>query len=288
MSRTMKRVPMDFRWPLKKVWGGYRNPFSSQAETCPSCDGSGLSPRAKLISDQWYGYVPFDPAAYGATPLTLDHPAVHALACHNATGAANIEREALRLYHHWKTQWCHHLIQADVDALVADDRLWDFTRRPCTDGQRQRLQEASSYWLSESNGYTPTADEVNLWSFGGLGHDAINSHVCVRARCAREGVSMKCHHCSGEGTMWPTEAIRLQHDEWQAIDPPSGPGFQLWETCSEGSPISPVFASLDELCVYASRHCTTFGNKTASASAWRSMLDDDFVFHEDAHGNTFI
>jgi len=31
------------------------------------------------------------------------------------------------------------------------------------------------------------------------------------------------------------------------INPPEGPGWQLWETVSEGSPISPVFATAEEL-----------------------------------------
>ena len=32
------------------------------------------------------------------------------------------------------------------------------------------------------------------------------------------------------------------------LGPPKGEGFQLWETTTEGSPVSPVFETLDELC----------------------------------------
>jgi len=32
------------------------------------------------------------------------------------------------------------------------------------------------------------------------------------------------------------------------IEPPVGNGFQLWESVSEGSPISPVFESAEKLC----------------------------------------
>lgn len=38
--------------------------------------------------------------------------------------------------------------------------------------------------------------------------------------------------------------------EWtldRTPDPPEGPAWQLWETVSDGSPISPAFASADEL-----------------------------------------
>ena len=31
------------------------------------------------------------------------------------------------------------------------------------------------------------------------------------------------------------------------VDPPNGDGYQLWETTSEGSPVSPVFESIDAL-----------------------------------------
>jgi len=66
-----------------------------------------------------------------------------------------------------------------------------------------------------------------------------------------------------------------------------GDGFQLWSTTSEGSPISPVFESLDELCEWASENETTFALFKASKEEWKSMLENDFVFHKE--GNiTFI
>lgn len=56
------------------------------------------------------------------------------------------------------------------------------------------------------------------------------------------------------GYMWPDRKIyapNLTEDQWEKltnkyykfvhIDPPEGEGYQLWETVSEGSPISPVF-----------------------------------------------
>lgn len=53
MGREIKRVPLDFDWPLNAVWKGYLNPFRS--EPCPWCEGSGYTPEAKRISDAWYG-----------------------------------------------------------------------------------------------------------------------------------------------------------------------------------------------------------------------------------------
>jgi hypothetical protein len=41
---------------------------------------------------------------------------------------------------------------------------------------------------------------------------------------------------------------------WERIDPPPGDGFQLWQTVSEGSPVSPVCKTLDELTAWMERN----------------------------------
>ncbi len=61
------------------------------------------------------------------------------------------------------------------------------------------------------------------------------------------------------------------------LGPPVGDGFQLWETTSEGSPVSPVFKTLDELCEWCEENATTFGSMKATKEQWRQMLDSDFV-----------
>jgi len=204
-----------------------------------------------------------------------------------------INLEARRLYELWRYQWCHHLIQADVDALVEHGRLMDFTRRPRNSQQVEKLREqeaagGSGYWLDEPNGCHPTATEVNEWSFEGFGHDGINSGICVRARCAREGVTHTCARCRGTSKIWPTPEIEHQCENWKETDPPKGDGYQLWEDCSEGSPISPVFASLEELCAWAAENATTFGSYKATAVEWREMLDGGVVHHADGNGNVFL
>lgn len=49
-----------------------------------------------------------------------------------------------------------------------------------------------------------------------------------------------CRVCSGRGHV-ATREQEAEHDAWQPTDPPVGEGWQLWETVSEGSPLSPVF-----------------------------------------------
>lgn len=70
------------------------------------------------------------------------------------------------------------------------------------------------------------------------------------------------------------------------VEPPEGEGYQLWETTSEGSPVSPVFKTLDELCEWCEVNATTFARFTATKERWKSMLDDNFVHH--ATGNAIF
>ena len=311
----MKRVAMNFSWPLNKTWGGFLNPYYGQSTNCPDCKngydraGGRLDANAALFHEQWYGNAPFDPAAYGAEvhALTREHPA-YLRAVRNVDqepsfymnpeekqaraafrrGAMEgfphdepivplpsldkqraIDQEARRLFALWRDQWCHHLVQADVDALVAGDRLWDFTRRPRTAEQAAMLEAqadrgGSRHWMDEPNGHHPTAAEVNAWSFDGFGHDAINAGLCVEARCKRESVPHTCARCKGTGNVWPTAEIERLCEEWEPTEPLAGEGYQLWEDCSEGSPVSPVFATIDELCEWCAEHATTFADFRAS------------------------
>lgn len=304
MGRELRRVPLDFNHPLREVWVGYINPHPGPV-SCLACDGTGYSPRAKLFSDQWYGNAPFDPVEYGATPLTVDNPRILALAERNVAHSPGfygadqyaVRREQHRLFRDcFRGHWSHHLIQADVDALIEDDRLWDFTRVPRTPEQveavKAKMAAGGNSWLPESNGYTPTADEVNQWSIGGMGHDSINRWICIKARCARESVPVECQVCNGED-VWGSDEARSLYESWESYEPPTGPGYQLWETTSEGSPVSPVFATLDELCAYAESHCTVIGtvgssgSVTKTAAEWRAMLGSDsgLVTHAEQVGD---
>lgn len=289
MGRELRRVPLDFQWPENKVWHGYINPYRS--EHCPDCK-NGWAPQAQLYYDQWYGCAPFDPIAYGAEPITRDMIRPWAQwQCDRKDGyhcTMPVEEYVDYLMRLWKNQWSHHLIQADVDALIADNRLWNFTRVPRDGGQalvraiKMGIHNQNS-WLPESNGYVPSAREVNKWSIGGLGHDSSNAYICVRARCEREGYPVTCATCDGTAHVWPDPEIKRQHDAWEDFEPPTGDGYQLWETTSEGSPVSPVFSTLDALCKYAARHCTTFGNQRTTAERWREMLDNEHVYHQEGN-----
>lgn len=82
MGRQIRRVPLDFDWPLDTVWAGFLMPDRFDEDACPDCT-SGYSPHAQHLYDLWYGKLPFDPASTGSTPLSADTPAVRAFAERN-------------------------------------------------------------------------------------------------------------------------------------------------------------------------------------------------------------
>jgi len=244
MSREVRRVPLDFSWPLGKVWDGYEFPERLNGVRCDDCE-LGYSDEAQFFYDEWYGKVPFDPASMGSTPFLPEGEEAQAWARRQlesspeyyGTGPAALYREAVRITEIWNSSWSHHLSQADVDALVAEERLWDFTKDfiPGTG------------WVAKENSKVPTAAEVNSWSLFGFGHDGINSGVCIRNRAEREGVPYVCSTCHGEGSLERYPGQRAEAEAWEPKALPEGEGWQLWETVSEGSPLTEVCPSAEHL-----------------------------------------
>lgn len=269
MGREVKRVPLDFDWPRKKVWAGYLRPDSLDESPCPTGCDTGHSPRGTELTDRWYGKVPFRPEETGSTPYTEQTPAIRAMAARHITDAAwfygsgerAVRREARRLAALFNGSWSHHLAQEDVDALIAADQLRDFTHTVTDAG-----------WQPKTPPYRPTAAEVNEWSITGMGHDSMNCWAVVRAACGREGVPYECQTCGGHATVEAYPGQRQDADCWEQQEPPTGDGFQLWETVSEGSPMSPVFATADDLAQWMSRNPCGAGRSTPSLEAARAMV----------------
>lgn len=286
MSSTVKRVPLDFNGTLNQVWEGYLNPHNEDAEECRLCEGSGYSPYGQALHDRWYGYVPFHPRETNSTPfLPTDEVMVESvtrklhqdeetyqfhknahetwqdmpfrtpvtqyystLEAFERNWDVSVDREALsnmdpvvvteaiRMCNFYNGSFSHHLDEADVEALVSEGRLMVLTH----DWSRE------TGWTEKSPEVRPSAREVNSWSLQGMGHDSINSHVVIAGRCERADQSMMCAVCEGDGHTI-SESARAKMDAWTPTEPPEGEGYQLWETISEGAPVSPVFETPDEL-----------------------------------------
>ena len=237
---------------------------------CAECGETGYSPEARRLADMWYGKVPFSPADRGSTPFTSTDVVVRAFAEKNVQHAPHyygagdmaIQREAQRLCELFNSQWMHHLSTDDVTALVAADRLRDLTH----------TFTAKDGWKQKNPLHVPSPREVNEWSIKGFGHDTINQHVCVSAACKRGGVSATCPTCDGEGDIWPSPEAKLAYEDWRPFEPPAGDGYQIWETVSEGSPISPVFSTAHDLAAHMAT--TRWGaDQGTSFETWLKFIE---------------
>lgn len=205
MGREIKRVPLDFEWPIGKVWQGYLSPERYHFPKCLDCNGSGYSPEAAAINETFYPH---------------------------QIGGPNADRLA----------WGDKIGQAEVDHLVAEGRLSLVVKRL---------------------GRTPTAAEVNAMNGRGRsvfldGHDAINRWILVKFRCDQLGIVELCPACQGHGDV-ATDEQRAEAYAWEREEPPTSDGWQLWETASEGSPISPVLATPEALAEWMSSPAYTWG-----------------------------
>jgi len=219
MGRELKRVVVNFEWPLHKVWEGFKNPFYKFYRECPFCSGSGVNEATKKIYDDWYA---FDDRS---------------------------------------KEWSHKITQDEVQALVDHNRLQDFTH----------TFVKGEGWVKKDPPYIPTAEEVNEWSKKGFGHDGINHWICVETRATRLGVYGKCEFCHGEGELWLKPEYKIKAEEWEKEEPPSGEWYQMWETVSEGSPISPAFETPEELARWLAENDTSVSR--SSYETWLKFIN---------------
>lgn len=258
MGRQLYRVPLDFDWPMNKPWKGFINTLP-YGEACSECwddqDNAslGYSAFARKQRREWYGHLGgIDPVKAGKTPFSPDHPAIRQFAerqilqapDYYGRGEDAIQRNQRRLCDHFNRNGSHFLDQDDVLALVRAGRLYDFTH----------TWSRETRWVEKSPPYIPSAEEVNAWSLSGIGHDSINMGVVLEDRARRAGVDYVCPHCQGSGVIWRSQEAKDAYEAWEPEGPPEGPGYQIWETVSEGSPITPVFATPEELARWKVRH----------------------------------
>jgi len=211
MGRELKRVSLDFDWPIGERWKGYVNPHY---EKCPHCER---------------GY----------------------------TQAREFFECMVRLI------------------LLGGENAASGKVHPY-------LQNIMSY-----DGRLPSVDMVELTAglaereIGLIGYDSGAAWKATKNIIKTAGLDPDrwgiCPTCGGDAI---NPAKREAYEAWKNYDPPKGDGFQLWETTSEGSPVSPVFATLDELCEWAAENATTFARYKATKEEWKKMLDDDFVCHK--------
>jgi len=164
-------------------------------------------------------------------------------------------------------RWCDKITNDEFDALITAGRLCRYDRETET-------------WIPKTN----SVDDVNACNshngslIADLGHDAINRWICVETRARRLGVYGLCEHCHGDGDVWLTPGAKAASEAWEPTEPPVGDGYQMWETTSEGSPISPVFATPEELARWlVDNEASAFGSQTGSYEGWLRVCGGGFA-----------
>ena len=287
MGRELKKVPLDFNWPIEKVWEGYINPYKKEITECSNCNGSGISTEARFLQDKWYGYVPFKPEDRDSTPFIPTEAIIQKIVKDKWNNPyvrqytycfeeEFMKKESERLCKLWNKAWMHHLNNIDIAILIAHNRLGDFTHIYTKNG-----------WQPKDPPYIPTAREVNEWGLTNLGHDCINCYLVVKAECERLHQKYTCSECEGKGYAARSDLIKKDieeaHANWKPVKPPIGEGFQLWETTSEGSPMTPVFKSLKELCRWCADNVSVFADKKVTAEEWKKMLENGLVYNKEGN-----
>lgn len=242
MSRKIFRVPLDFDAPLDEVWSGYLMPEIEPLPPCPNCDYDGRGSQGWSTA-AWAMYDTFWPHRIRTWDMT--------------------QEQAHRL------SWRDKLTQAEVDHLVAEGHLQQFVTWEAT-----VTTEKNWEWISVPR----TAAEVNAANgqhqkpFGELnlsGSGAVGA--LMKFRCAQQGLPVKCLRCDGHGNLATDaerEAWQAVYDAWEPTEPPTGPGWQYWTTVTEGSPLSPVFASAEALADWlVSYECRPMDRMSSYAAA---------------------
>lgn len=207
MGREIKRVPLDFDQPLNRVWSGFLQGAELRGEPCPDCKGG----------QTWAGWW-LQTMSYRLSMLAADVR----------------EQDRGRPLHPWL---------ADDPYPVTDDGEIDWETRRYS--RRPQVQRPSRDILTLISGLSGQSEDRLLESFGCNAEYDIYRAIVIAAGLGDEwGV---CTTCEAHGSLERYPGQRADADAWEPTDPPTGDGWQLWETVSEGSPISPVFADAESL-----------------------------------------
>jgi hypothetical protein len=326
MGREVRRVPLDFDWPLKKVWKGYINPHSKE---CAWCRGRGDTKQAQRFDefgrrliiaadaslDRPEDYVPSPALRY---PEDRDKFAQREPVWHRwSTNHTELPRWPFPDYDpvetlmtlsglpaDWLTPVEEHVIKmlASIEIPVAfyepvmSRYSWEEV-----EGKRVRRTVldplGGTYYphpyLCWEDGIPDVgpkfhelvvalAPKIKLGTIGDDGsayriQEAIMKHVGIPYEVEERSWGPwevfqwgQCEQCGGGGL---DPECRDAYEAWEDYEPPKGDAYQIWETTSEGSPITPPFETPEELARWCvDNKASTFGSETANYETWLKFI----------------
>lgn len=195
MSREVRRVPLEFDWPIGKVWGGYITPAELRLPGCGDCDGGGYTEAYRWLE-----------AIAGLLTMCADD--------------VRVQQQGKPLHHY----------------------LSRLENRP---GERPSADILQVVAGLVGRGPDPIFGYL-------LGSDSYQVNQAILKAAGLPEEWGWCKTCGGTGEVATAEQ-KAARDAWEQTESPTGEGWQLWETVSEGSPTSPVFATADELATWMSQ-----------------------------------
>lgn len=242
MGRLLKRVPLDFDWPIGHVWKGYINPYASV--DCPYCYDEENERPTGYTREAWEYYKTFyghlmEGAYYITHPYDKDRRY-----CPQAKPYT---------FERWEYEFS--LTEPNINR-----QLYEGDEPPAYEDLKEYFLRKPKQWL---------------------GLDSYSIYVFTEEYCRRNGYETLCPHCKGEYKLFLNEEIEKLHNEFEKVEPPTGDGYQLWENTSEGSPKSPVFATKEELAEWCADNATIFAGDYQTKEEWLEMFkekDSPFVY----------
>jgi len=146
----------------------------------------------------------------------------------------------------------YNLNEDDIKALMNRDRLSGFKK-----------------------GYIPTPKEVNQhYIKEPFGHDSLNQWIVIDARLKKLNLPSECSKCKGTGYYWGSKEKEDRYNNWVSFEPPIGEGYQIWETISEGSPVSPIFDIPKDLAEWMVNNDKTI-TKDTTLEQWVKFIEKE-------------
>ncbi len=107
-----------------------------------------------------------------------------------------------------------------------------------------------------------------------MGHDVCDKWTATKKIIAAAGLPADwgiCPHCKGDAI---DPEIKEVYEAWKETPPPSGPGYQLWSTTTEGTPMTPVFDTPEGLAHYcATEKVSSLGDTTENYETWLKFIN---------------
>lgn len=231
MGREIKRVPLDFDWPLDKTWHGFFLPDRLRGIPCPDCEGG-------QTHFAWW----MQAMSYLMGMLAQDVR----------------EQERGKPMHPWLAEFPNHHGHWEylIGGVWGKHRDAEPEERRATQGRfvvDRPSREALTFFARLAD---CSEEEIG----GGIFSSNDVNYAVMRKLYELTGVSTDCPTCEGRGDSEAYPGQRAEAEAWETFEPPEGDGYQLWETVSEGSPISPVFATPEELAHFMVSH--SWGSQT--------------------------